>query len=95
MAPTAILPGHTYIHITSHMAPEDLSRQLSDSPVKLEYRGPVGELEGEHVFEVVGAADSDVWKRDSTNVIRNVREKDGVSGAAVLEAKQRAKRDEF
>jgi hypothetical protein len=95
MAPTIILPGHTYIHISSHIAPADLSDRLADSPVKLEYRGPVGELENEHVFEVVGAAESDVWKRDGANVVRSVREKDGITGATVLEAKQRAKRDEF
>ncbi|BEJ13544.1 hypothetical protein CspHIS471_0307180 [Cutaneotrichosporon sp. HIS471] len=95
MPPTAILPGHTYIHITSRVAPEDISKSLADSPVRLEYRGPVGELEGEHVFEVVGAAESDVWKRDHANVLQNMRKKDGIRSATVLEAKQRAKRDEF
>ncbi|KLT45886.1 hypothetical protein CC85DRAFT_282036 [Cutaneotrichosporon oleaginosum] len=95
MSPTIILPGHTYIHISSHIAPAELSERLSDSPVKLEYRGPVGELEGEHVFEVVGAAESNEWKRDGEHVLRSLRERDGITGANVLEPKQRVKRDEF
>lgn len=99
MPPTVILPGHTYVHITSKLAPDSLSASLAGAPLKLEYRGPVGELEGEHVYEVVGdsevAPDSDVWKRDGEHVLRSVREAEGVKGVQLLVPKQRAKRDEF
>lgn len=98
MPPTVILPGHTYLHITSPLAPEALSASLASAPLKLEYRGPVGELEGEHVYEVVGGndgLDGETWKRDGEHVLRSVRAVEGVKGAQELVAKQRAKRDEF
>lgn len=99
MPPTVILPGHTYLHISSPLAPNALSASLASAPLRLEYRGPVGELEGEYVYEVVGAGDqppeAETWKRNGEHVLRSVRAAEGVKGAQELVSKQRAKRDEF
>ncbi|TXT06002.1 hypothetical protein VHUM_03763 [Vanrija humicola] len=102
--PVAILPDHTYIHVSSNLAPDAISAALESSEqpdVKLEYRGPVGELEGEYIFEVASKAgepvkrSGDLWSAHGDAVVHSVRAVPGVGGAEVLEAKRRPKRDEF
>jgi hypothetical protein len=60
----------------------------------------VGELKGEHIFEVVGPEgpmrrDSRQWKEMQEDVLRDVGAVEGVKSAKVLEMRQRAKRNEF
>lgn len=100
MAPTTLLPDRTYLAISSSLDPESLSASLQGLPVKLQYRGPVGELEGEHIFEVEGsggaiAPTSEEWTKRSEDVVQNVKRAQGVTGVKALVAKQRTKRDEF
>ena len=96
--PVHIQPGLSYVHISTSKSPLDISSALASNPeYKLHYLGPVGELEGEHIFEVQNAQ-SEVVRRDQLGekeVLHIVKAVDGVKGAKVLETKQRAKRDEF
>lgn len=97
--PPNLDPNHVYIHITSPSSPSTISDSLGaahgDSSIR--YVGPVGELSGEHIFEVQhqGAP----LKRDigggagvGSQVVAALKGVDGVKGAKVLEVTQRAKR---
>lgn len=98
MPPTEIHPGRTYIQVTTN---DPSAIKKSPSPgVGLEYRGPVGELQDEHVFEVTSAdgmlaPDSRQWKREAPQLLEEVKSVPGVQGVQELEAKQRTKRDEL
>ncbi|KAK1921955.1 hypothetical protein DB88DRAFT_375357 [Papiliotrema laurentii] len=95
--PVAMQPGLAYIHVTSAQPPSTITSALSaHSQYHLEYLGPVGELEGEHIFQVQrpdgGVVPRSELPEDVLSAIKTVQ---GVKGAKVLETKQRAKRDEF
>ncbi|RSH91903.1 hypothetical protein EHS25_009273 [Saitozyma podzolica] len=108
--PPALDPSNTYIHITSPSSPSSLSSLLSSAlsalpdagsrAGTLRYVGPVGELKGEHIFEVVGPdgpvrTDSPLWKESQGGIMGSIKSAEGVKGAKVMEMRQRAKRDEL
>lgn len=97
--PVTINPGEAYVHITSPLNPSAILSGISLPAYQLKYVGPVGELEGEHIFKVCSiGSDSAVVKRSELpdkEVLGAVKALEGVKGAKVLETKQRAKRDEF
>lgn len=95
--PLNLQPGLSYIHVTSSQPPQAIQDALSHDQIKLKYLGPVGELEGEHVFEVRSPNGQDVLPRGElpTDLVGAVKGIQGVKGAKVLETKQRAKREEF
>ncbi|GFZ48755.1 hypothetical protein JCM24511_06504 [Saitozyma sp. JCM 24511] len=108
--PPALDPSNTYIHITSPSSPSSLSSLLTSalsalpsaggSGSTLRYIGPVGELRGEHIFEVVGPdgpvrRDSPFWRESQGGIMGSIKAAEGVKGAKVMEMKQRAKRDEL
>jgi hypothetical protein len=95
--PPALDPNHIYIHITSPSSPSAISDSFSTTGDRsLRYIGPVGELSGEHIFEVHQSGGP--VKRDAAaggvgaGVVSALKELEGVRGAKVLEVKQRAKR---
>ncbi|EJT49944.1 hypothetical protein A1Q2_06782 [Trichosporon asahii var. asahii CBS 8904] len=98
MPPAEIHPDRTYIHVTTN-DPKAIAKSPSPG-VGLEYRGPVGELDGEHVFEVTSAdgylaPDSRQWKREGPELLKEVKAIPGVQDVQPLTAKPRAKRDEL
>lgn len=96
--PPTLLPGKAYIHITSPLPASSIQNSLSHPQYRLDYVGPVGELEGEHIFQVIATGSNDIAERASIpegDLLKAVKEVNGVKGAKVLEKKQRAKRDEF
>jgi hypothetical protein len=102
--PLDLDPDTAYIHITSSQPASSLSQTFASqsSAYRLHYVGPVGELKGEHVFEVRQAKglhavkrDSETWTHSQQDIIGAAKAVDGVSGVKVLETKQRVKRSEF
>ena len=97
--PPAMQPGLSYIHVTSQQSPQDISASVTSGDWNLNYLGPVGELDGEHIFEVRKST-GEVMKRDELaegagGVLDVVKGVQGVRGVKLLETKQRAKRNEF
>lgn len=97
--PPNLDPNHIYIHITSPSSPSTISSAFISGDQSLSYVGPVGELQGEHIFEV--QRQGQAVKRDQqgsgeagSTVVSALKEVEGVKGAKVLEVKQRAKRGE-
>jgi hypothetical protein len=95
--PLTLLPGHSYIHITSPHPPQRLVEgSRPPDGLEISYVGPVGELDGEHIFEVKRPGGQVVPRGELPNgVVGALKAVEGVKGAKVLEVKQRAKRDEF
>jgi hypothetical protein len=102
--PVTLNPQLTYLHVTSPQPHSVLSETFSvkHPDYRLHYVGPVGELKGEHIFEVhqaqkAGAVERDSmeWKNGGQEVLQAIKAVEGVKGVKVLEVKQRAKRDEF
>lgn len=95
--PPALLPGLSYLHVTSSQPPQTIQDSFTPSSFRLHYVGKVGELEGEHIFEVRHPAGTEVIPRDQLpgDVVSAVKGIEGVKGVKILETKQRAKRDEF
>jgi hypothetical protein len=102
--PLSLNPQTAYIHITSSQSPSTLAQAFDqrNSQYKLQYLGPVGELQGEHVFEVRQAGSGSIlergsalWKEGEIGILSAVKGVEGVKGAKVLDVKQRTKRDEF
>jgi hypothetical protein len=95
--PPALLPGHSYIHITSSQAPQRIvDGSRPPDGLAITYVGPVGELDGEHIFEVTHAGGGVVPRGElPSGVVDALKAVQGVKGAKVMEVKQRAKRDEF
>lgn len=96
MTPPQLLQGHSYLRIESATAPDALSAALANvDGAVLTYRGQVGELSDEHIYEVTVAGNViDPSKLDSA-VVTAVKHVPGVKQVEVLVHKQRARRDEF
>jgi len=97
--PPALQPGLSYIHITSPQPPDQIQAAIPKKDWEIKYLGPVGELDGEHIFEVRKPS-GEVVKRDELaegagGVVSVLKGVQGVKAVKVLETKQRAKRSEF
>lgn len=98
MKPVKLEPNSSYIHITSSQTPETIQQQASTQNVQLQHKGPVGELEGEHIFEILdsrrGAVprDTDGGKEVVDSAVSALKGAEGVKDAKVMETRQRAKR---
>jgi hypothetical protein len=96
--PVQLLPTSTYIHISSNLDPKAIQSQAAAQSVHIEHKGPVGELEGDHIFEVLDegrapvASDSVVVRDVAESAVLKLRGTDGVKTATVMETRQRAKR---
>jgi hypothetical protein len=96
--PPNLDPNHVYIHITSPASPSTIASSLKTSEDGgIRYVGPVGELSGEHIFEVLqkgGPVKRDVGGAEAvgSGVVAALKGQEGVKGAKILEVKQRAKR---
>jgi len=92
--PVKLEPDSSYIHITSSQTPETIQQQAAKQNVQLQHKGPVGELEGEHIFEVLDtgrrAVARDTGAVDSA--VSALKGTEGVKDAKVMETRQRAKR---
>jgi hypothetical protein len=94
--PVKLEPNSSYIHITSSQTPEVIQQQAAQHNVQLQHKGPVGELEGEHIFEILDAGrravarDTDAGAVDSA--VTALKGSEGVKDAKVMETRQRAKR---
>ncbi|KAK4685522.1 hypothetical protein P7C73_g4623, partial [Tremellales sp. Uapishka_1] len=100
--PPTLLPDHTYIHVSSSSSPPALAEKLTTTqPIQVRYIGPVGELKGEHIFELVGESqtplkrDSTFWTREGESLLRDLKRVEGVKKVEVMEVRQRAKRGEL
>ena len=102
--PSHLLPDHTYLHITSppQTQPQQITQSLISSSVQLKYVGMVGELQGEHIYEVTRAGTSESVRRDGSfwlevkdGVLGGLKGVQGVKAVKVMDTKQRVKRDEF
>ena len=97
--PPTLLPDRAYIHVSTSKPPESIAQSMSAHPEwNIHYLGPVGELQGEHLFEVRQAGQSSVVERSTVqdgDVVSAVKEATGEKGVKMVEMKQRAKRDEF
>jgi len=95
--PPHLQPGHAYVHISSSASPDAISNALGSSDqCRLQYLGPVGELKGEHIFEIrhpdgqngpMGGAEKPV--------LEAIKEVQGIREVNMMDVKQRAKRQEF
>lgn len=98
--PLRLLPDRTYIHVTASNPPTSETQLPTPSTggesVTIKYLGPVGELQGEHVYEVQHATSGQPLSRDDAQAVQAVTQAvkalDGVKGCKVLETQQRAKR---
>lgn len=92
--PVKLEPDSSYIHITSSQTPETIQQQAAKQDVQLQHKGPVGELEGEHIFEVLDTGRRAV-ARDTEAVdsaVSVLKGTEGVKDAKVMETRQRVKR---
>ena len=96
--PPTVLPGKAYLHVSTSKDPSSIASSMSNhAQWNLHYIGPVGELSGEHLFEVQQPSGavlerSAVQERD---LVQTVKDATGVKGVKLVEMKQRAKRDEL
>jgi hypothetical protein len=96
--PVHLRPTSTYIHISSASDAKTIEDQAAAQNIHIEHKGPVGELEGEHIFEVLdeGRASIPRGSLESRDVVESATSKlkaaEGVKDAKVMETKQRAKR---
>lgn len=96
--PIQLLPYKSYVHLTSTLAPEAIQQQAATQHINLIHTGPVGELEDEHVFEVLDesrasiAGDSLVGRNTVESAVVSLKGTEGVKDAKFLEQRQRAKR---
>ncbi|EIW71986.1 hypothetical protein M231_06194 [Tremella mesenterica] len=95
--PPSLDPNHIYIQITSPLSPSDLSRHASAGQLQLRYLAPVGELKGEHIFEVIQNGqlvqrDHEAWVGSGGEFIKVLKGVQGVKGVKVMDVKQRTKR---
>ncbi|ORY33420.1 hypothetical protein BCR39DRAFT_586489 [Naematelia encephala] len=97
--PLHLDPENTYIQITTSPTHDPTALNIS-GPSRLQYLGPVGELKGEHIFQLqtsdgapvkratIEAGEAELGKR----AVEAVRAVQGVKGAKIMEFKHRAKR---
>jgi len=97
--PVARDPDSVYIHITSASTPSQIELDAETRDVQLRYVGPVGELKGEHIFELcdgerrpVKKSEGIKWKPCQDSAVSALKMVEGVQSAKVLETKQRVKR---
>ncbi|RSH78217.1 uncharacterized protein EHS24_002678 [Apiotrichum porosum] len=97
--PPELIPGHAYLRVSSATAPDTLTGALSSSvdgsTVQLTYRGQVGELADEHIYEVTNSGKAIDPSLLDAGVVNAVKSVPGVKEVEVLVHKQRARRDEF
>ncbi|WVR07637.1 hypothetical protein IAU60_004679 [Kwoniella sp. DSM 27419] len=96
--PVKLEPDHVYLQVSYASAqPPSLHHDSLDA----RYVGPIGELKGEGIYQVVqkdGAPvkRSESWHSAEKGLVDQVRRSDGVKAVKVMpELKQRQKRDEF
>ncbi|KAK8853262.1 hypothetical protein IAR55_003964 [Kwoniella newhampshirensis] len=101
--PPKLEPDHVYLQI-SYTSPDPLTTPLLQpaSAVQVKYVGPVGELKGEGIFQVmtrdggIVKRGEDLWQRGEQDVVQQIKKVDGVKTVKVIpELKRRAKRDEI
>ena len=95
--PVKLEPTSSYIHITSPLDPQTIQQTAAAQNIQIQHKGPVGELEGEHIFEVLinGQAvtrDSEGEKGVVMGALEGLKASDGITNAQVMESRQRAKR---
>lgn len=92
--PVKLEPNSSYIHITSSQTPEAIQQQAAQHNVQLQHKGPVGELEGEHIFEILDAGRRAVARDTGVvdSAVTALKGSEGVKDAKVMETRQRAKR---
>ena len=96
--PIQLLPYKSYVHLTSTLEPEKIQQRAAAQNINLVHTGPVGELEGEHVFEVLTehrasiAGDSVTGRNQVESAVTSLKGTEGVKNAKILESRQRAKR---
>lgn len=84
--------------MTSSQNPSAIQQQAASRNIHIEHKGPVGELEGEHIFEVLSdgrdaiARDTEGGKQVVDSAVTALRGSEGVKNAQVMETRQRAKR---
>jgi hypothetical protein len=95
--PVKLEPTSSYIHITSPLDPQTIQQTASNQNIHIQHKGPIGELEGEHIFEVLNngqavARDSEGGKYIVVRALEGLKAADGVTNAQIMESRQRAKR---
>jgi len=92
--PVKLEPNSSYVHITSSQTPETIQQQAAKQNVQLQHKGPVGELEGEHIFEVLDTGRRAVARDTGTvdSAVSALKGTEGVKDAKVMETRQRVKR---
>jgi hypothetical protein len=95
--PVKLEQTSTYIHITSSLDPSTITEHAAEKNVRLQHKGPIGELDGEHIFEVLDgrtavARDTEQGRSLVESALSTMRGSEGVKGAQIMETKQRAKR---
>ncbi|OCF44667.1 hypothetical protein I317_01554 [Kwoniella heveanensis CBS 569] len=106
--PIKFEPNHIYLQVSFDPSSSSPSKpapptNIVHSSLSAKYLGPVGELKGEGIYQVVQADDGSAVRRDALTwsekekeVVAAVKKSEGVKGVKVMpELKQRAKRDEF
>ena len=88
--------GHAYVHISSSSSPDTITNAFMSNPhCRLKYMGPVGELKGEHIFEVSHAEGGSAMASAEKPVLDAIKTVVGVNAVKAMDVKPRAKRDEF
>jgi len=92
--PVKLEPNSSYIHITSSQTPEAIQQQAAKQNVQLQHKGPVGELEGEHIFEILDTGRKAVARDTGVvdSAVTTLKGSEGVKDAKVMETRQRVKR---
>ncbi|CAD6567242.1 MAG: hypothetical protein TREMPRED_003429 [Tremellales sp. Tagirdzhanova-0007] len=95
--PPILEPGRAYVHITSSVSAEAVVKGMSNNAdCRLRYMGPVGELGGEHIFEIQHVeSQRGVMERVEPSTLEAIKRLDGVKQVNVMETKLRAKRDDL
>ncbi|OCF38077.1 hypothetical protein I316_00301 [Kwoniella heveanensis BCC8398] len=105
--PIKFEPNHIYLQVSFNPSSSSSNpvppTNIVHSSLSAKYLGPVGELKGEGIYQVVQADDGSAVRRDALTwsekekeVVAAVKKSEGVKGVKVMpELKQRAKRDEF
>ena len=95
--PVKLEPTSSYIHITSPLDPQTIQQTAAAQNIQIQHKGPVGELEGEYIFEVLNngqavTRDSEGEKGVVMGALEGLKASDGITNAQVMESRQRAKR---